>query len=339
MKSLHLVTNARVSKSASSVFLTALIVVSLVVVSALGSVMASGTSVSGIIVTDTTWALAGSPYTLIGNVLVNNGVTLTIQAGVSVNLTSYYIMVNGTLQAVGDNSNPVTFIENQNNYYYPSSSSTSEITFTPFCSGWNNTTSTGCTIQNAVVNVPLEISNLVQITQNKIYQGINVQSSFNALQTGTPVISNNFIQGDITVGSALGSAIIQNNNIVDGGISFGSMNPPNVTVTGNTISGCSTGIGVGCWGPGPNSAVQLIEDNLLINNSEGIVLSDWEGGPGPIIQNNTITNNTVGVCVSYPFGNNAPTLNTTLSYNNIYGNSKYDFQNQQPTTIEATYNW
>ena len=69
----------------------------------------SGTSVTGIIATDTTWTQADSPYTLIGNILVNNGATLTIQPGTTVNLGSYYLMVNGTLSVIGDSGNPVTF--------------------------------------------------------------------------------------------------------------------------------------------------------------------------------------------------------------------------------------
>ena len=57
----------------------------------------SGTNVSYIIGTDTTWTQANGPYNFIGNVLVNNGVTLTIAEDTMVNFNSYYLRVNGTL--------------------------------------------------------------------------------------------------------------------------------------------------------------------------------------------------------------------------------------------------
>jgi hypothetical protein len=321
------------SRLSQCLFLTVLIVISLVTVSAMpfGGAQTSGTSVTGLIVTDTIWSPANSPYTLIGNMLVNTGATLTIQAGTTVNLSNYYLMVNGTLQAIGNGTNPVTFSVNTNNG--------GQLIFTPFCNRYNSISQTGCILENAVVNSQLIVGNSVQITQDTINDGINVQSQSNSMQTGTPVISNNVIRGGITVGNTLGSAIITNNNIVGGGISFGSMNPPNVTVSWNTISGCGVGISVSCWGLGFNNVVQAIEDNLIVNNTQGIVLSDWEGGSSPTIQDNTITNNIIGICVSYPWGNNSPSLNCSILKNNIYGNSKYDFQNQQPTTINATNNW
>jgi hypothetical protein len=64
-------------------------------------------NVSGIINTNTTWTKANSPYTLTGNVLVDNKVTLTIEPGTTVNLEGYYIMVNGTLKAKGTSANPI----------------------------------------------------------------------------------------------------------------------------------------------------------------------------------------------------------------------------------------
>ena len=42
------------------------------------------TDVSGNISSNTTWSLANSPYVVTGNILVASGVTLTIEAGVTV---------------------------------------------------------------------------------------------------------------------------------------------------------------------------------------------------------------------------------------------------------------
>ncbi|MCK4444926.1 MAG: hypothetical protein KAW09_10295, partial [Thermoplasmata archaeon] len=45
---------------------------------------ARGTLVSGHITSDTTWNESGSPYIVTNTVTVDNGVTLTIEAGVEV---------------------------------------------------------------------------------------------------------------------------------------------------------------------------------------------------------------------------------------------------------------
>lgn len=58
------------------------------------------TNVSGYILSNTTWTLAGSPYIVTGNTLVNNGVTLTIEPGVVVKFDSTKaLQINGTLVA------------------------------------------------------------------------------------------------------------------------------------------------------------------------------------------------------------------------------------------------
>ena len=70
----------------------------------------AGTQVSGTISADTTWTTAGSPYEVIGDLGVDIGVTLTIQAGVAVQLKGHYkIQIGGRLVTQGTDSMPVTF--------------------------------------------------------------------------------------------------------------------------------------------------------------------------------------------------------------------------------------
>ena len=112
------------------------------------------TSVGGVINSDTIWTAANSPYCFTGNVLVNNGVTLTIQPGVTVNFNSFYLRVNGTLTAQGTNGKKITFnIPSQ-----PSSAVNQAIGMFPAIqfescsSSWNPQTGSGSIIENAVVN-------------------------------------------------------------------------------------------------------------------------------------------------------------------------------------------
>ncbi|NVO21563.1 MAG: T9SS type A sorting domain-containing protein [Bacteroidetes bacterium] len=64
------------------------------------STMLKATDVTGILTSNTTWNLAGSPYTVTGNVTVNPGVTLTIDSAVIVKFNnSRNMSVNGKLIA------------------------------------------------------------------------------------------------------------------------------------------------------------------------------------------------------------------------------------------------
>ena len=75
----------RTGKTTISASLACLLIISLVAVIFFSTVNfasteETGTQVSGIISTNTTWTEANSPYTFSGNVLVNSGVTLIIGA-------------------------------------------------------------------------------------------------------------------------------------------------------------------------------------------------------------------------------------------------------------------
>ena len=68
------------------------------------------TNVSGVISSNTTWTLANSPYIVTGHLIVNEGVILTIEAGVSVQFQSgKMLQVNGSVIAIGTANNMITF--------------------------------------------------------------------------------------------------------------------------------------------------------------------------------------------------------------------------------------
>ncbi len=65
--------------------------------------------VGGLIDTNTTWDLAGSPYIVTSPVLVMAGVTLTVDPGVTVKFNSHKAMqIEGQLHAVGSAGSPIT---------------------------------------------------------------------------------------------------------------------------------------------------------------------------------------------------------------------------------------
>jgi parallel beta-helix repeat protein len=72
--------------------------------------------VSGIISINTTWTFVNSPYIITGDILVEDGINLTIEPGVEVKFDDdYFMQVNGILYAVGNTENLIIFTSNKPN--------------------------------------------------------------------------------------------------------------------------------------------------------------------------------------------------------------------------------
>ena len=227
-------------------------------------------NVSGVLSENTTWTKTGSPYTLTANVLVSNGITLTIESGVTVNLNGYLLMVNGTLNARGTSADKILF------------NGGGTITFTSYSVAWNEATASGSIIEYATLGAArvtmtganpkinsntlesidlgglaifsnnvvstITISGSPTVTGNTITGELQVNSdaatpiiSYNTLSggiyvaysAGAPVISHNTITGGIEVANEARNAIIDSNSISGGLI----INSGAATVSGNTITG------------------------------------------------------------------------------------------------------
>lgn len=74
-----------------------------------------GVEISGVIDTNTVWT-ADNAYIVTGNILINSGVTLTIEPGTRVLFDSAkYIVIDGRLLAVGKSDNRIVFTSNATN--------------------------------------------------------------------------------------------------------------------------------------------------------------------------------------------------------------------------------
>ncbi len=281
----------------------------------------ASTSMSGVISQDTVWTKANSPYTLTAKTLVSNGVTLTIEPGVTVEMNGeVYLQIDGTLNARGTSNEKINFNGGQ-------------LKFTEKCTHWNEQTQTGCIIENAVINSPLDLG--VKITQTAIK--LNADTVNTRIQTAedSSIISNCSLVGIRIMG---GATTITGNTITKNGVEFSGYGNGylNTIIRGNTISDCEadgiyieTGNGLG---EGNNLSI-LIEKNQIINNKQqGINVIAMMT---PTIRYNTIAHNNVGIALlDY-------STEAKVNYNNIYGNTAHNLVLNRwiQSGVDATYNW
>jgi parallel beta-helix repeat protein len=318
----------------------------------------SGTTVSGIIALDTKWTAANSPYSLTGPIGIPSGVTLTIEPGAAVYLYNYYIMVNGTLLAKGNSTDPVFL---NGGWGGPGIYA---ITFEPSSSNWTQATGTGCTIEKAVLNEtnisiqsvsprinndtfissPIRLSDASPVISNNDFSnsGVEIMSSIYSPSFGAPVIVNNSLSvGEISFGGGTPSAFatISNNTIHGGGIGGVGY----AYINDNTISGCIDGLALNTavvFG-GSEPAYPIVTRNLITQNTYGIHINlfgrDEIGALCPLIENNTISQNSVGIYLTESQYASAP----TIMNNNFEGNSNYNIYLDQSTSndVNATHNW
>jgi parallel beta-helix repeat protein len=308
----------------------------------LGSASGS-TGFNGIISSDTTWSKANSPINLNGPVAVTAGATLTIDPGVTVDINSYNILVNGTLRAIGSVSDQIHFTGGY-------------ITFGQSSSWWNEQSGSGCIIENAIIDSPqtysaIGINSSPKISHDTINGGIQVNQNSNC------VISNNNINGEI-VDSSSGAVTISNNAITnpssfDEGYGIHE-EPGHAIITGNVISNCKVGIFAysgnptiinntisgctkGLWVVSGSSPE--IQGNLITGNVNGVYITSGSS----IVQGNTIVSNINGIYIDheqkYFGGFYWVEPSPTITYNNIYGNSGNSVFAVTTNNVTVIKNW
>lgn len=299
-------------KLASAVLITIIVIAMFLIFNPVHA----ATSVSGSISTNTTWTKANSPYQITSWLTVQEGVTLTIEPGVTLDMNGWYMSVLGRLNAQGKSHDQIHFIAQKTDSFAPGI--------------YLQQQTNSCIIENAVFDkVFLTIrGSTTQITNNIFLRSesaaIKVESSatitgntFDDIPTegisvtGTSTVTNNLFNhttGSATAIIASGTAYIANNQINDfyKGISLYGAN----TVENNIVTGCSE------YGILSTFSSATIKGNYISNNRYGI-------GGGGRIESNTIVNNEVGISISQE---------ATIKNNNLVSN-----QNGVTLTIQGTF--
>ncbi len=237
--------------------------------------------------TDTTWTLADSPYLITGDINVNPNVTLTIEAGVTVELSiDVQINVYGIISAIGINKKEITFTSTAQNRT------------------WDGIFLTNC--RSAIFDYCI-------ITRTKNQGAIVAENCSSITVTNSDIYDNNIIETGGLSASALYFKNIENLNISNSKI-FNNSTLINDHYVSSTCTikitedvndyyniiefnkfndnKSSYGGGLHCYNESVSSNIEInkniINNNFAENNGGGIFLS----GRNLLLTNNIISNNT-----------------------------------------------
>jgi parallel beta-helix repeat protein len=326
-------------KKTISLLFIALIICSSVLTLNINAVQAqNGSSVSGIISSDTTWTKENSPYNFTGNVLVDTNVTLVIEPGVTVEFNGYFMNIGGTLTAKGTETQKIIMKGSGTTYsgqwngriVFLNTSINSTLEFVEITSTPNTIIgvySSSPTIENCIISgtsgtaisimvSPNAVPNIANNTIANNKDGILLDSTDTNI---TPKISSNIIVNNSGSGVILnhGQPQISLNRIANNtyGISYGGGINGNdsCTITDNIISNNTYGIFINPSGFGRN--FNLVK-NLIINNDNAIYIQHSLGAGRGNVTSNTIAKNNNGIVSTGP-------VSLVINRNNIYEISNY----------------
>jgi parallel beta-helix repeat protein len=267
-----------------------------------GSVRAAPayTEVGGPIISDATWTLANSPYIVVANVEVWQGVTLTIQPGVVVKFNKDKLLqVNGTLIARGNVANPITFTSNQ-------ASSTK--------GDWKNIkftdSSTDATFDGAVNYIGGSILEYCMVEYGGNGVGGAVQTDQASPLIDHCTVQNNLSSGIHAVGTSDTPIVIRNNTV--SGNFGGGIVVSYSTVMSNMVGGNSGGGN----GGGIAASSSLVMSNIVSGNSASGGGGGIFASSGSAVTGNVINNNSAG-----GGGGISAMTGSTVTGNTVSGNS------------------
>ena len=310
------------------------------------------TEVSGKITSDTKWKKENSPYLVTGNILVNEGITLTIEEGVTIKLEEgKTLQIEGQIVARGKEGKEIIFTTSSKkdddywNYIYLSNTSIGA-TFDSNGNYQNGTILEYCIIENAsgsddlgdgavIINGTNPYINHCTI-QNNYASGIYAYNVSGVFKITACVINNNipygagggiYISGSIEqMTVTISDCTIEDNKTSydgswgfdGGGIYLYSNNQDDIiSIYYNKINNNSAfsgrADGGGIYIPGNNGGhISIYNNTISGNDGSGIYIPGNNGGLISIYNNTISGNDSNGIC-SY--------AETTI-YNNILNNNE-----------------
>jgi len=258
-----------------------------------------------------TWTLANSPYIVQGNIMIPDGQTLVIEAGITIKFNgTYKLLVMGRLLAIGTLSDSITFIPvNTSIGWYgvrfdntPSTNDSSKIFYCKFQYG----KATGAAPYER--GGALYIYNFSKLIINKSSISNCVSTNMGAgiyCENSSPIICNNIISNNSSNGGGLPFG---------GGIYYDNSGP---IISGNIISNNSSSRGAGIYSINfmNNGAVvtnNIIKDNITTGQGGGIFCQGAD-----LITFNNIYNNIAGD----DGGGIGGSGSSSIIDNNIYNNT------------------
>ncbi|MFH1962576.1 MAG: right-handed parallel beta-helix repeat-containing protein, partial [bacterium] len=317
----------------------------LVVLMVLGVLIKTGvaqaTDVSGTITTDTTYNTTNSPYIVTGDVIVNAGVTLTIEPGVIVKFaTNTSLIAYGKLLAVGEQVNKIVFTSHEDETNGQGTSTIAQagnwMGIKLAGNGANESEIKYCIIKYGKQGIYIENTNKIEVNNSII---TNIQSDENNTNGGEGKIGAGIYLSSVTEGTISNNVITNCNggngisrnystNIGDNGclgVSVYIELSSNNVVEHNEISrikGGNGGVGSkdhnsGRGGIGTGIYLLSSPNNKIKNN----ILSNIEGGKGGDGGFPSTWGVQGGICngIFMITSNNNEIINNTIS-NNVGGN-------------------
>jgi hypothetical protein len=259
----------------------------------------NGTNVSGIISLDTIWNKVKSPYTLSSDVTIDPKITLTIEAGTTINLQGHSIItgwgydkiadvpVLSVLTAIGTVNDPIRFnggkISLQHTVNSTIQNAVLSATSIEVTMGSPKVSSCTITGDSSGIGIECTAAESPQIIEN-IISGWDT-----AIKTGAPMMGygRGFpqIQANMIVGNRIGILMTFYDDAI------GMWDYPKInhnTITGNSGAGIQLEVSGPDWRGGSVSDVEIAQNNIYNNtvNAQAVKVSVGDPASTLIAQNN-----------------------------------------------------